>query len=342
MMKSIVRIVLVLICIGCIGAYVAYDTIWGDNLNPDVDKHILYIPNGTTLTTLTDSLATNQLLQSTSSFKRTATLMSFADAAIKPGRYNLSSSPSNRAIIQKLRLGDQEAIDLIINNGRTMQEVCDNIADQLPLSSAELYDYFMSPNLLKEWKTDKQNVIGKVLPDTYKVFWNITPEQLAVKLQREYAKYWNTERASKLEQLGLTKAETTTLASIVQKETNANEEKPTIAGVYLNRIARGMLLQADPTVVFATGKFDLKRVLNKHLRMDSPYNTYKYAGLPPGPICMPSKPSIDAVLNHAKHKYLYFCAKPDYSGLHDFSSNLVQHNNYANKYRRWLSSQGIR
>lgn len=341
-MKLFIKIATALLIIGCIGGYVAYQTIWGQNLNAEADNHILYIPNNATLENLTDSLTTHNIVKSVPSFQRTARLMSYDHGSIKPGRYDLSNRLSNRSIIQKLRLGDQDAIDLIINNGRTLQEVCDNIAEQLPLSSIVLFDYFTDPELLNQWNTDQRNIVGKILPDTYKVFWNITPEKLGDKLSREYDKFWNAERLNKLKDIGLTASEAVTLASIVQKETNQDIEKPTVAGVYLNRLKRGMLLQADPTVVFATGKFDLKRVLNKHLRHDSPYNTYMYAGLPPGPICMPSKPSIDAVLNAEQHKFLYFCAKPDYSGLHDFSKNLVQHNTFANKYRRWLSSQGIR
>ncbi len=341
-MKLLFRIsIVLLICLAIFGYY-GYQTIWGDNTNPATKSHNLFIPKGATLQTVMDSLAINDMLTSIPAFKRTALIMQFGDASIKPGRYDISQLTTNRSIIQKLRIGDQDAIDLVINNCRTTEEFCKKIAQQLPLSVSELQTYFTSEKLLNNWEIDQANLFSRILPDTYKVYWTSTPEQIAKKLDQANTSFWNKERLEKLKHLDYTKEEVITLASIVQKESNYNPEKPRIAGVYVNRLQRGILLQADPTVVFATGKFDLRRVLNRHLAIDSPYNTYKYAGLPPGPICMPSKASIDAVLNYESHKFLYFCAKPDYSGQHDFAATLRQHNNNANRYRRWLNKQGIK
>ena len=160
-------------------------------------------------------------------------------------------------------------------------------------------------------------------------------------MQYEHDKFYNKDRRSKMESLGMSDSEVYTLASIVQKETLVNDEKPRVAGVYINRLKRGQLLQADPTVVYASGDFGLHRVLNRHLAIDSPYNTYKYAGLPPGPIAMPDVSSIDAILNHEHHKFLYFCASTDNSGRHVFAKSLVEHNRNANKYRSYLNKRNI-
>jgi len=181
------------------------------------------------------------------------------------------------------------------------------------------------------------------IPNTYEFWWDSSANEIINRMAKENRKFWEAKnRSKKAEALGLDKKQVYTLASIVEKETQANSEKERIAGVYLNRLKRGMLLQADPTVVFAVNQFDLKRVLNKHLEFDSPYNTYKNKGLPPGPIYMPGIRSIDAVLNAEKHNYLYFCAKPDDSGTHAFATNLIGHNKNAQRYWNWLRKNGIR
>jgi UPF0755 protein len=180
------------------------------------------------------------------------------------------------------------------------------------------------------------------IPNTYEFYWNTSAEKFVEKMAEEYKNFWNEDRKAKAEKMGLTQSEVSTLASIVEQETQKNDEKARIAGVYINRINIGMPLQADPTVVFAVGDFTIKRVLNSHLRIDSPYNTYLYAGLPPGPICIPSVSSIDGVLNYEKHNYLYFCAKEDFSGYSNFASTLSQHNVNAQKYHRALRKAGIR
>ena len=179
------------------------------------------------------------------------------------------------------------------------------------------------------------------IPNTYELFWNTSPKKLVERMATEHDKFYDKLRKEKMKALELSSEEVYTLASIVQKETLVSAEKPRVAGVYINRLKRGQLLQADPTVVFASGEFGLRRVLNKHLAIDSPYNTYKYEGLPPGPIAMPDITTIDAVLNYEKHKYLYFCASPDNSGKHLFAKTLVQHNRNADKYRAYLNKRRI-
>ena len=341
-MKKVALIILaILITIGFI-AYKGYSAIWGNNLNSEVDKHTLYIPEDALFQTVIDSLSQGQILKNIEEFKLTAKLMKYGDNSVKTGRYDLSQLSTNRQILSKLRIGDQDPINVIINGGRTIEEVTERIADQLTFTASDLKAALTTQDLLTEWKANKETLLTKIVPDTYEMYWNISAEQFIKRMQEEYNRYWTEGLISQANDQGLTPDEVMILASIVEKETNNAREYPVIGGVYLNRLKRGMLLQADPTVVFANGDFGIRRVLNKHLRKDSPYNTYMYAGLPPGPICLPSKGAINGVLKPINHKFLYFCAQPNYSGKHDFSKNLTQHNNYANTYRRWLSKQGIK
>ena len=194
---------------------------------------------------------------------------------------------------------------------------------------------------MNKYGVNLSTVLTLFIPNTYQVYWNSSPESILSRFVSEKDKFYTSAKKKKLKKLDLSADEVYTLASIVQKETLVNEEKPRVAGVYINRLKRGQLLQADPTVVFANQDFTIKRVLNRHLEIDSPYNTYKYAGLPPGPICMPDVSSIDAVLNYEKHKYLYFCASPDNSGKHQFARTLIEHNKNADRYRAYLNKLRI-
>lgn len=341
MKKVGISILIILLIIGAV-AFKGYQAIWGDNLNPSIEEPIVYVPAGAKFQNVVDSLAKYQIVNNISDFELTAKLMKYGDQAVKSGRYDLKGLTTNRSILSKLRIGDQDAINVIINGGRTINEVIDNISSQMTFRSQELANVLMSKANLEDWNVDGATMLTKIVPDTYQMYWDTSPEAFVKRLKKEYAAYWTPKRIETAAAQGLTPDEVITLASIVEKETNQTPEYAVIAGVYLNRLKRGMLLQADPTVVYANGDFSIRRVLNKHLRKDSPYNTYLYEGLPPGPICLPSKGAINGVLDPSDHRYLYFCAQPNYSGNHDFSNNLKQHNNYANKYRRWLSSQGIK
>jgi UPF0755 protein len=197
-------------------------------------------------------------------------------------------------------------------------------------------------DFLGKFGFDSRTAIGMFIPNTYELYWNTNADGLIERMYSEYEKFWNDSRKTKLQQTGLTQAEVSVMASIVAEETNVTDEMATIAGVYINRIKSGMLLQADPTVKFAIGDFSIRRVLNKHLDYDSPYNTYKYKGLPPSPICMPSIAAIDAVLDYVHHDYYYFCAKNDFSGRHIFAKTLAQHNSNAQAYRNALNSMNIK
>ena len=209
------------------------------------------------------------------------------------------------------------------------------------MSEEDFSEIIKNDSIQKALGFDNQNLIGMFIPNTYQLFWNTKPSELLSRMKSEYDKFWTDERMRKAEDLGMTKQEIITLASIVQSETAKSDEKARVAGVYINRLQKGIPLQADPTLIFAAQDFSIKRVLNIHKSIDSPYNTYKYKGLPPGPIRMSATSSIDAVLNYETHKYIYFCAKEDFSGYHNFATNLVAHERNATKYRRALNKAGL-
>jgi len=338
MLKKFFIFLILIVIIGGIYAFKLYQDISTPNVKIQ-DSPLLYVNTESTLDDVLISLMNENQLIDTSSFLWVAQLMKFKNP--KPGRYRLKADMSNRSLISLLRSGKQEPLSLTFNNMRTIEELSGYFGHMLESDSIAFINYFTSKEALDKSGLDKENILSVFIPNTYEVYWNTSPQNLFAKLFSENEKFWNSERMAQLETLNLSKDEVYTLASIVQKETNLNAEKPTIAGVYLNRLKRGQLLQADPTVVFATGDFGIRRVLNKHIIIDSPYNTYKYEGLPPGPIFMPDVSSIDAVLNPEQHSYLYFCASPDNSGKHQFAKTLIEHNRNANKYRNWLNQRNI-
>lgn len=260
---------------------------------------------------------------------------------INPGRYKLENRMSNNELINKLRSGKQDLVDLTFIKVRTLKDLSVIIAGQIEPTPAQLYEKFRDTALISKYGFNRQTLPAMFVPNTYEFYWNTSADRFMERMNKEYANFWNRSRRQKADKLGLTPVEVITLASIVEEETNRDDEKVTIAGVYINRLDIGMRLQADPTVKFAWNDFAMRRVLKKHYEIDSPYNTYKYAGLPPGPICMPEISSIDAVLNYEKHDYLYFCAKADFSGYHAFARNLNDHNKNARAYQRELNKRRI-
>jgi len=277
------------------------------------------------------------------SFRFVAWFMGLEDASIQTGRYEFPPSTNNFKLVRYILKGRQTPIKLTFNNVRTFEELSGELGRQLLLDSTELLQYFLSEQTLQEIGLNKNQVLSLFIPNTYDLYWTISVKDLKEKMIAEHDKFWKKEgRIAKADSLTLSKAEIYTLASIVEKETNFLAERRRLAGVYLNRLSSGMKLQADPTVVFALGQFDLKRVLFEHLRYDNPYNTYMYEGLPPGPICMPSIHAIDAVLNAESHDYLFFCAKIGYAGEHVFTKTLKEHATVANAYREWLNKEGIK
>ena len=245
-------------------------------------------------------------------------------------------------VVNMLRSGAQKPVRLIFNNTRTLQDLAGRIAGQIEADSITLLTHLTAPETAKKYNLTQEEVIGLFIPNTYEVWWNISPEALTDRMAKEWKRFWNEERTKRLSRTKLSKMEVITLASIVYEETKNVGEMPKIAGVYINRLRRGMPLQACPTAKYAVGDFTIKRVLHKHTQVKSPYNTYLNKGLTPGPICTPSIAAIDAVLNYSDHSYLYFCAKEDFSGTHYFSKTLSEHNRYAARYTKALKKSGIR
>jgi UPF0755 protein len=288
-----------------------------------------------------DSIEAKDVIIDKLAFRFMAKLMNYPEL-VKPGMYELPDKATNYQVIGILRSGRQTQLRLTFNNVRLKDDLAAKLAQNLDADEDEFREMFNDEAYLKKFGFTPATIMTMFIPNTYELYWNTTPEQLMERMKIEYDKFWNKDRVAKAKKRGLTKKEVSILASIVEAEQNQHaDERPRIAGVYLNRLEKGMKLEADPTVVFAAGDFSIRRVLNKHTQTDSPYNTYKYKGLPPGPINLPSIPSIDAVLNSEDHNYIYFCAKEDFSGYHNFSENLAGHNANAQKYRKALTAAKI-
>lgn len=339
MKKKILYIFLILVLVCAFFAYRFYNYIFLPNVQVDQESIAIHIPSHGSMDDLLDSLMVHNAINDTNSFRWVADKMKFTK--VKPGRYLIQNGWTNKDLVGMLRSGRQTAVKLTFNNLRHIQDVAGAISNSVEADSLSLYNYFTSDTVLNKTGLNLENIISLFIPNTYEIYWNASPEEIVDRFIKENKKYWTEENLSKANALGLKKEEVYTLASIVQKETNLNSEKPTIAGLYLNRIRKGILLQADPTVVFGVGDFTIRRVLNKHLQYDSPYNTYLYEGLPPGPIFMPDISTLNGVLNAEKHNYLYFCASPGYKGKHQFATTLAQHNANARKYHNWLNKERI-
>jgi len=268
-----------------------------------------------------------------------AELRSYGGNNIYPGRYTLKNTMTYTDLVIYLRTGKIDEVTITFNNVRTLNQLAKKVCDQIEATEAELSEELNNP---KKYGYTKETFLAVFVPNTYKMFWNTSAEKFVAKMLEEHKKFWNKSRLAKANKMDLTPVEVSTLASIVQSEqTKYAEEWPIIAGLYYNRIKKDMKLQSDPTVVYAHGDFSIRRVYYKHLKIDSRYNTYKYKGLPPGPIRVPDSRVLDAVLNHKKHKYIYMCAKPEYGGKHNFAATSKGHNKNANLYRNWLNSQKV-
>lgn len=258
------------------------------------------------------------------------------------GRYVLKDGMSVIDVARMIKLGEQTPVRIVIGNARTPEQLAGKIASQIEADSASVLAAMNDKTLRGELGFAEDSLMAMFVPNTYEVYWTVAPERLLRRLKNEYDRFWAAGRDAKLARTGLSRYEAMTLASIVYEETKMRDEMPKIAGVYMNRLRRGIPLQACPTVKFAMGRFDLRRVLNEHLRYDSPYNTYRHRGLPPGPICIPSIAAIDAVLDYEKSDYLYFCARPEFDGRHNFARTLREHNENSRRYSAELARRNIR
>ena len=262
---------------------------------------------------------------------------------VHPGRYDIDPGTSIYRIFRRLRAGQQTPVRLVIPASlRTVEALAAKLSDNLQTDSAAWMALFRDTTQLKEFNVDTATLPCLFIPDTYEFFWTVEPVVVLRKMKKNYRRFWTDARLVKAREAGLSPYEVVTLASIVEQETANEAEKPMVAGMYINRLRQGMKLQADPTVKFALRRFDLRRILHEHLAVESPYNTYRVEGLPPGPICLPSKSSVESVLNYARHPYIYMCAKEDFSGMHNFAATYAEHLANARRYAAALDNRGIK
>lgn len=298
----------------------------------------IYIPRNTSQEAVLDSIES----KFGSSFSMAVELLANARSINKRGYYEIKGGATALDVWKMLSSGAQTPIKFTFNNIRTLDDFAEHAGNCLEMTKEELKTEILNPEMLKAYGFTEQTIPAMLMPDTYFVYWTITPKQLLKKLNDAYNAFWNDANKSKAEKLSLTPIEVTTLASIVEEETAYAPEKGTVARLYINRLEKGMKLQSDPTVKFAVGDKSLQRILNKHLYTESPYNTYMVFGLPPGPIRMPMKSTINAVLNAPKNDYLYMCAKEDFSGSHNFTSSYSTHLTNARRYQAALNARGIK
>ena len=341
MNKKRIYIILIVCLVLMLGTATNFSLkLFRSNTNKQFDQGYLYIPTGSNLDDVVAIIKAQQILNNTESFKWVASKMNFKN--IKPGKYKITKGLSNIELVRLLRSGKQEPIKLTFQNIRLKTDFAGYIGKNFEIDSSAFLNMLDSIDLVRQYGFDEETIFCMFIPNTYELYWNTSKEKFFERMQKEYVKFWNTERLAQAKAIGLSPVQVSILASIVDQEALLNREMVRIAGVYMNRLNRGIKLEADPTVIFANGDFTVKRVLYKLLQKDSPYNTYKYIGLPPGPICMPSVAAIDAVLHFEKHNYIYFCAKEDFSGLHNFASNVTEHQMNARKFQQALNNRGIK
>jgi UPF0755 protein len=340
MKKKILYSISVIFLLIIIASIPAYRILFGINVNPGKDHKAIYIPTGSSyqqvLDTITATLNVNDMrILNWVAVKKDYPLH------IKPGKYLIDRGVSYRELVNILRSGRQAPVKLTFNNIRTLNQLAGKAGNKLEADSLHIIDFFNDESNFISDGFKKENLIALFIPDTYEFYWNTDAEGFYRRMVKEYRQFWNENRLSKALEKGLSPVEVAIIASIIDDEVVKKDEKPRIAGVYLNRLKRGMPLQACPTIKFALKDFTISRILYKDLQIESPYNTYKHTGLPPGPIGCPSVDGVDAVLNAEDHDYLFFAARADFSGYHNFSRTLSEHNRYAAIYQKELDRRRI-
>jgi len=340
--QSLLIIGTCLLLVTSVFAFFVYSRVFKPNLNlADKELPYLFIPTGSDFDDVVSILENRRLLNNQNSFRWLAKRMHY-DEIVRPGKYKLKSKMNNKDLVSLLRSGIQEPVKLTFNTIRLKDELAQKVAEQIEAPSSSIINLLEDEDYVAVLGFSSENALCMFIPNTYEFYWNTSADQFLRRMKKEYDKFWNETRLQQAAGIGLTPTEVSILASIVQKETNFNDEKRVVAGVYLNRLKKNMKLEADPTLVFALGNFSVNRVLSVYKEIDSPYNTYMYSGLPPGPICLPEISSLKAVLDYAKHNYLYFCAKDDFSGRHSFAASYNQHLVNARRFQRALDNRGIK
>ena len=340
MKGKIKYIILGLLIILGVTCFTYYQKIYGKSV---IKEGKLFITSNSSIDDVKKSLS--DFIKNPNNFDFVAGLKKFTKP--KSGMYLLKEGMSNNDLVNILRIGNQTPIKISFNNQDTLEKLSGRIAQQIEADSISILNTLKEADFLSKYNFTEKSALGMYIPDQYEVYWNISPKDFRKKMLTQYNRFWNDSRLSKAKHLNLSKNQVITLASIVQKETAQKKERPTVAGLYLNRYKNDWPLQADPTIIFALKEkyghnTTIRRVLNKDLTIDSPYNTYKHLGLPPSLISMPDVSAIDAVLNPEDHNYFYMCASIDNIGFHEFAKTLGQHNRNAQKYQNWINSRGIK
>lgn len=336
--KVILAILLAILVVGGYYGLQFYKVYFAPNTTGK--EKYLYVRTGHNIDDLFQEIRRKDILTDIGTFSQAAAKMDLK-SALKPGRYKIAKGMTNRGLINMLKAGNQEPVKLKFQNIRKKENFAGYLAKNLESDSLTFIKLLDSASLIEKYGFNKDNSYTMFIPNTYELYWNTSPSEFFEKMQKEYEKFWNDSRKAKAAALNLSPIQVSILASIVDSEALYDKEMPIIAGLYLNRLKKGILLQADPTVIFANDDFTVKRVTNSLLQVQSRYNTYKYAGLPPGPIMMPSINAIDAVLNKDNNNYIYMCAKEDFSGYHNFAVTVQEHEINAKKYREALNKRNI-
>ena len=342
------KILLTVVLLGLVGmagfSYYVYQNIFTPNTGFNNPQAHVFIPTGATFKMVQEELS--PLLKDLNTFVTVAQRKGYS-SNIKAGHFIIKKGSNNNEIINSIRSGNIP-VTIKFNNQERLEDLAGHLAKQIELDSASLLDAMLDVDFLKASGFTQDTALGMYIANSYEVYWNTSPKAFCQKMLREYNAFWNTSRVAKAKAISLSKDQVMALAAIVQKETAMIQERPMVAGLYLNRLKKGMLLQADPTVIFAKKKTEnnfkqvIKRVLFKDLKIASPYNTYKYTGVPPGPITMPDVSAIDGVLNYKKHGFYFMVADVENFGYHKFAKTLSAHNRNKKQYVNWINKQGVK
>lgn len=339
------RIILVGLAVGIIISLIVLYTYYNRIFSPNVhisggNEASIIIPKGSDFNNVKSILYSSGLIRNKRAFEWVARQKQYP-SLIKPGHYTLRSGMNNNDLVNMLRSGAQTPVNVVFNNIRTKEQLAGRISQQIEADSLSLVRCWNDPQYVRSLGFTPASITAMFIPNTYEMWWTSDAKEFTERMNREYMRFWDGTRSDKARAMNMNPMQVIILASIVEEETEKSEDMPVIAGVYINRLKKGWPLQADPTLKYAVGNYDLKRVLNVHKEVDSPYNTYKNTGLPPGPICIPSISAIDAVLDYRKHDYMFFCAKADMSGYSAFARTLAEHNRNAHAYQAALDRKGI-
>lgn len=333
-----VTVVLCAVLLACILGIVFYRTFFAENVkNHEIT---LVVPPGADFEQVMDTLRKYEVLKSEESFRKTADALKYR--TIRIGKYDISECKTNLDLVRLLRRGQHYPVKFTFNNVRTVDQFVEKVGNKFYFEPEELSALLKDRNYMQRFGLSDTTAVCLFIPNTYEIYYDITAEDFLNRMNEYYQQFWTDKRKNTAEEIGLTPVQVATLASIVEEENMRPSEKAIIAGLYMNRLNKGMLLQSDPTVKFALGDFARKRILNSDLQVDSPYNTYKYKGLPPGPIRIPEASTMDSVLHYRHHNWIYMCAKEDFSGYHNFTASPDEHARNAARYRAALNARNIK